>query len=173
MEAHMWLKAYASAAVMLLATGVYGHNPAAAADPPSQVQSARVGGGEVIEFGGFQCMAKKSDGEKLVWACPAQSFASKFKEAPVVFFSIAGFDHILVNDGGLSLGIDTKDDISKDGFQPIVDEQAGKPTVSVKSMISITWIAIGEGERGQRPRRTREERLKLREMRQQEKAKGQ
>ena len=37
-----------------------------------------------------------------------------------------------------------------------------------KSTIGVTWIAIGEGERAPRkPRASREERLKLREMRQQ------
>lgn len=158
----------ASTLAMIVAAGVCSSNQAAAADPP-QVQAPRAGGGEVVEFGGFRCAAKKSDGEKLTWTCPAQSFGSKFKEPPVIFFSIAGFEHILPADGGLSLGIDTKDDVAKDGFQPIISEKAGKPAGTENSTIDVTWIAVGEGERMQKPKLTREERLKLHEKRLQEK----
>ena len=162
----------ASTLVMIVAAGVCSSHRAAAADPP-QVPASRAGGGEVTEFGGFQCTAKRSDGEKLTWTCPAQSFGSKFKEAPVVFFSIAGFEHILPADGGLSLGVDTKDDVAKDGFQPIISEKAGKPAGADNSTIDVTWIAVGEGERVQKPKLTREEKIKLREKRAQEKTKSQ
>lgn len=159
------------AAVLIL--GIAASHDVAAADPPSQPQTARVGGGEVIEFGSFHCTAQKADDDKLAWSCPAQSFASKFKEAPTVFFSIAGFDRLVPTDAGLSLDIDTKGDATKDGFKPIVDDASSKPAAE-KSMIGVTWIAIGEGERAPRkPRASREERLKLREMRLQEKAKEQ
>lgn len=159
------------AAVLIL--GVAGSHDAAAADPPSQAQTARVAGGEVIEFGSFHCTAQKEDGDKLAWSCPAQSFASKFKEAPTLFFSIAGFDRLAATDTGFSLDIDTKGDATKDGFNPIVDDASNKPAAE-KSTIGVTWIAIGEGERAPRkPRASREERLKLREMRQQEKLKNQ
>jgi hypothetical protein len=145
---------------------------ALAADPPTQNPSARVSGGEVIEFGNFHCGAQKSGSDQLAWSCPAQTFASKFKDAPTVLFSIAGFANLTATDGSLSLAVDTKDDVRKDGFQPAVDDSGGKIGGSDKSSISVTWIAIGEGDRGQRPRASsREDRLKLREMRRDEKTK--
>ncbi len=141
--------------------------PVAAADPPT-VQSARVGSGEVIDFGSFQCTASKSGVDKPVWSCPSQLFLSKFKEPPMVFFSIAGFDRLAVGNGSVSLEIDLKDEVNKEGFQPIIDDRADTPTGLDKSAVRVNWIAIGEGERVRRPSLTREERLKLRE-----KAKGQ
>lgn len=168
----MWTKSFfPTVAVLLL--GIAASHDVAAADPPSQVQTARVNGGEIIEFGSFQCAARKADGDKLTWSCPAQSFASKFKESPSMFFSIAGFDRLVPTDAGFSLDIDTKGDATKDGFQPIVDDTSNKPAVE-KSTIGVTWIAIGEGEQAQKkPRLGREEHRKLREMRQQEKTKDQ
>lgn len=141
----------------MLATG--GAHGAWAADPPAQSQAARVGGGEVIDFGSFECAAKLVDG-KPAWTCPAQSFPSKFKEAPSVLFSLAGFERLSVADGSVSLGIDIKGDIAKDGFQPIVDDHQDKPTGMDGSKVHVTWIAIGEGERGPRQRPSREDRLK-------------
>jgi len=166
----MGTKGFFSIAAVLI-IGVATSSDVAAADPPTQ--TARVGGGEVIEFGSFHCTAQKADGGKLVWSCPAQSFASKFKESPTVFFSIAGFDRLVPTDTGFSLDIDTKEDATKDGFKPVVDDTSNRPAAE-KSTVSVTWIAIGEGERAtRRPRISREERLKLREMRQQEKLKDQ
>lgn len=160
----MWLKNLPAGMILLAAFGV-GHQ-AAAADPPARA------GNDVVEVGGFECAAKKADGGKLDWTCPAQTFHSKFKESPAVHFSISGFDRIAPADTGLSLGIDTKEEVSKEGFQPIVESTASKPTAD-KSTISVTWIASGEGDRGgKKARMTREEKLKLRESRQQEKTKN-
>ena len=143
--------------------------PAIADEPKPQIESVRAGGGEVIDFGSFKCTAAKPDGGKLSWTCPKQSFQSKFKEPPVVFFSIAGFDRLAPLDGSFSLNVDTKDEIAKDGFQPVVDERADKSIGLDKSAIRVTWIAIGLGERPERPRLTPEERQKQREMRNQQK----
>lgn len=160
----MWMRNLPAGMILLAAFGA-GHQ-AAAADPPARA------GNEVIEVGGFECTAKKTDGGKLDWTCPAQTFHSKFKESPAVHFSIAGFDRISPADTGLSLGIDTREEVSKEGFQPIVDSTASRPAAD-KSTISVTWIASGEGERaGKKAKPTREEKLKARESRQQEKAKN-
>lgn len=142
-----------------------------AADPSTQSVSARAGS-EVIEFGSFHCGAQKGGADQLKWACPAQTFASKFKDAPTVLLSIAGFANLTAVDGSLSLAVDTKDEVRKDGFQPIVDDSGGKIGATEKGSIAVTWIAVGEGERGQRTRpASKEERQKLREMRREEKAK--
>lgn len=160
----MWMKKLPAGMILLAAFGA--GFQAAAADPPARA------GNEVIEVGGFECEAKKAERGKLDWICPAQTFQSKFKEAPTVHFSISGFDRIAPADTGLSLGIDTREEVSREGFQPIVDSTASKPATD-KSTIGVTWIASGEGERGgKKAKLTREERLKLRESRQQEKAKN-
>jgi hypothetical protein len=160
-------KHYASALAMLIAMSGYG-GMALAADPSSQTQSARASGGEVIEFGDFQCTAK-ADGSQAIWTCPVQSFDAKFKDSPVVFFSIAGFDQVTPEGSGWSLDIETKGEVNKDSFQPAVNAKLGK--VTDKSAIKVTWIAIGEGEKARRPALTREEKLKAREMRREEKPK--
>ena len=160
-------KHYASALAVLIAMSGYG-GIAVAADPSSQTQSARVSGGEVIEFGDFRCTAK-ADGSQAIWTCPVQSFDAKFKDSPVVFFSIAGFDQVTPEDSGWSLNIETKGEVKKDSFQPAVNAKLGK--VTDKSAIKVTWIAFGEGEKAHQQALTREEKLKAREMRREEKSK--
>ena len=116
----------------------------------------------MLDFGSFECTAAKTGDGKPVWTCPAQTFTAQFKEPPVVFLSIAGFSRLAVVDGSLSIEVDAKDQPTKEGFQPMVEDLADKPTAQDKSEVRVSWIAIGDGERGKKARSRKEERRKLR-----------
>jgi hypothetical protein len=125
---------------------------ALAADPRPHADI--VAGGEIMELGGFECTAG-GDAKAPTWDCPAQKFESKFKDAPVVFFSLAGFARVSFVDGPQSIAIATKGETTSEGFQPTLDGRVGAATTGEKSTISVNWTAVGAGERVHKPKRER------------------
>ena len=127
-----------------------------AADPKPHADI--VAGGEIMELGSFDCTAG-GDAKAPTWDCPAQKFESKFKDAPVVFFSVAGFARVSLVDGPQSIAIATQGETTHEGFQPTLDGKVGAATTGDKSTVSVNWIAVGAGERvhkGKRERRAKQ-----------------
>src|SRR5882672_32706 len=106
---------------------------AVAADPKPHADINA--GGEVLEFGSFDCVANNADG-RAVWYCPAQSFDLKFREAPVVYFSIAGFAHV-PGSASLSVATGTKGEVTQEGFQPSLE--VAPATGTEKASVSVNW----------------------------------
>lgn len=127
---------------------------ALAADP--KAHSDITAGAEVMELGVFDCVASSSGG-KATWDCPAQTFDSKFREAPVVYFSVAGMSGVAVGEQGLSVALGTKDPATKEGFQPKVDTTLVPVSGADKAVVSVNFVAVGPGERGERVRRAKRE----------------
>lgn len=159
-----------STAAFVLAASVLCSLPARAANPvkaPEQ-QSAHVAGGEILEFGAFECTTKTNGDNAPTWDCPTQTFANKYKAEPTVYFSIAGIKHIMADDTGLSLAIGTKSDVRKDGFDPAVQASQGKAAGAQSATIQVTWLAVGEGERQPKPKLTKAQRQELKREKQQQ-----
>ena len=117
---------------------------AMAADPKPHADITA--GAEVMELGSFDCLADNAGG-KANWDCPAQTFDSKFREAPVVYFSVAGMTRVTIGDQGFNVAIATKDQATKEGFIPKVDTTLVPAAGGEKATISVNWIAVGPGER--------------------------
>lgn len=113
-----------------------------------------VAGGEIMELGSFECTAG-GDAKAPTWDCPVQKFESKFKDAPVVFFSLAGFARVSFADGAQSIAIAIKGETTSEGFQPILDGKVGAATTGDKSTVSVNWTAVGAGERVHKGKRER------------------
>jgi hypothetical protein len=154
MEVLMRLRTLAALTVPLLFLGA---GSAVSADPKPSGEI--LAGGEAIEFGKFDCVANNADGQ-VKWDCPEQTFGSRFREAPTVYFSIAGVARVTGTEGGVSVAVGTTGEVTQQGFQPALQTTlaaaAGPTQAAEKATVNVNWIAVGPGERVHRAKRERE-----------------
>ena len=80
--------------------------------------------------------------------------------------------HVVPGDAGLDLSISTKEEITKTEFDPVVNAVMGKGSTAEGSVVQVTWISIGIGERRPKAKLTKAQRLEQRHEKEQKNRKG-
>lgn len=122
---------------------------------PTLAAEPKAVGPDVTEIGSFDCTSSIAGG-KATWSCPAQTFDTKFAEAPEVTFAIAGFSKVAITGGGgISLDVSTVGEITHEGFSPVLDTTLTPAAGADKSVVIISWTAVGASERVHKARKER------------------